>query len=32
MLVVLGIGKMDVYEEDFEEPFLRESREFFRVR
>ena len=26
-----GIGKRDVYEDDFEKPFLRESREFFRV-
>lgn len=32
MLMALGIGKRDVYEDDFEKPFLRESREFFRVR
>ena len=31
MLMALGIGKRDVYEDDFEKPFLRESREFFKV-
>ena len=31
MLMALGIGKREVYEDDFEKPFLRESREFFRV-
>lgn len=31
MLMALGIGKREVYEEDFEEPFLEESREFYKV-
>ncbi|CAI8044487.1 Cullin-3 [Geodia barretti] len=31
MLMALGISKRDVYEDDFEKPFLRESREFFRM-
>ena len=31
MLMALGISKRDVYEDDFEKPFLREAREFFRV-
>ena len=31
MLMALGIGKRNVYEDDFETPFLKESREFFRV-
>ena len=30
MLMALGIGKREVYEEDFEEPFLEESREFYK--
>lgn len=32
MLVSLGIDKKDVYEEDFETPFLQQSAEFYRVR
>ena len=31
MLMALGIGSRDVYEEDFERPLLEESREFYRV-
>ena len=31
MLMALGIGKRDVYEDDFENPFLKESREFYMV-
>ncbi len=31
MLMLLGIGTKDVYEEDFERPFLQESAEFYRV-
>ncbi|CAG0898993.1 unnamed protein product, partial [Cyprideis torosa] len=31
MLMVLGVGRRDVYEEDFERPFLQESAEFFRL-
>ena len=29
--MALGIGTRDVYEDDFEKPFLKESREFYRV-
>ena len=32
MLMELGIGSRDVYEDDFERPLLEESREFYRVR
>lgn len=32
MLMVLGIEKRSVYEEDFERPFLQLSAEFYRVR
>ena len=31
MLMVLGIGKRSVYEEDFERPFLQQSADFYRV-
>ena len=31
MLMELGIGSRDVYEDDFERPLLEESREFYRV-
>ena len=31
MLMALGIGSRDVYEDDFERPLLEESREFYRV-
>ena len=31
MLMALGIGSREVYEEDFEKPLLNESREFYRV-
>lgn len=31
MLMVLGIEKRSVYEEDFERPFLQQSAEFYRV-
>ncbi len=31
MLMALGIGSREVYEEDFEKPLLTESREFYRV-
>lgn len=31
MLMSLGNGKRDVYEEDFETPFLQMSREFYKV-
>lgn len=32
MMMELGIGSRDVYEDDFERPLLEESREFYRVR
>ena len=32
MLMVLGIDTRNVYEEDFEKPFLEESAEFYHVR
>ena len=32
MMMELGIGSRDVYEDDFEGPLLEESREFYRVR
>lgn len=32
MLMVLGIESRSVYYEDFERPFLDESREFYMVR
>lgn len=32
MLMVLGIGKRSVYEEDFERPFLQQSADFYRVK
>ena len=32
MLMILGIDKRVVYEEDFEKHFLEESAEFYRVR
>ncbi|EEB19747.1 Cullin-3, putative [Pediculus humanus corporis] len=31
MLMVLGIGKRSVYEEDFERPFLQQSADFYRM-
>ena len=31
MLMVLGIESRKVYEEDFEDPFLQQSAEFYRV-
>ena len=32
MLMALGLNsRRDVYEEDFEKPFLRMSREFYKV-
>lgn len=31
MLVSLGIDKRDVYEEDFETPFLKESSSYYKV-
>lgn len=31
MLVALGVDSRRVYEEDFEEPFLRVSAEYYRV-
>ena len=31
MLMTLGIGSRDVYKEDFEQPFLDQSAEFYRV-
>lgn len=32
MLMALGLnGRRDVYEEDFEKPFLKMSREFFKA-
>jgi len=31
MLIVLGIGSREVYEEDFELRFLHESSEFYKV-
>ncbi len=31
MLMALGIGNREVYEEDFEKPLLIASREFYRV-
>ena len=31
MLMALGIGSREIYEEDFEKPLLKESREFYRV-
>ena len=31
MLMALGIGSREVYEDDFEKPLLMESREFYRV-
>lgn len=32
MLMLLGINSRQVYEEDFERPFLQQSAEFYRVR
>lgn len=32
MLMVLGLNDRAVYEEDFEDPFLHMSAEFFQVR
>ena len=32
MLMELGIGSRDVYEDDFESAMLEEAREFFKVR
>ena len=32
MLMILGIDTRSVYEEDFEQPFLEESAEFYKVR
>lgn len=32
MLMLLGINNRQVYEEDFERPFLQQSVEFYRVR
>lgn len=32
MLMVLGLNDRAVYEEDFEDPFLNMSAEFFQVR
>ena len=32
MLMILGIDTRNVYEEDFEQPFLEESVEFYKVR
>lgn len=29
MLVQLGVGSLDVYQEDFEQPFLRQTRDFY---
>lgn len=31
MLMLLGINSRQVYEEDFERPFLQQSAEFYRV-
>ena len=31
MLIVLGIGSREVYEDDFEILFLQESSEFYKV-
>ncbi len=31
MLMTLGIGSRDIYKEDFEQPFLDQSAEFYRV-
>ncbi|XP_064394633.1 cullin-3-like [Halichondria panicea] len=31
MLMALGIGSREIYEEDFEKPLLKESREFYRI-
>lgn len=31
MLIVLGIGSREVYEDDFETLFLQESSEFYKV-
>lgn len=31
MLMALGIGSRDVYEDNFEKPLLAASREFYRV-
>jgi len=31
MLMLLGINNRQVYEEDFERPFLQQSAEFYRV-
>jgi hypothetical protein len=31
MLIELGINNRTVYEEVFEEPFLQQSREYYRV-
>ena len=31
MLMVLGIDSRNVYEEDFERPFLEQSAEFYKV-
>ena len=31
MLMLLGIGNRTVYEEDFELPFLQQSRDFFKI-
>ena len=31
MLMILSLDTRQVYEEDFEEPFLEKSREFYQV-
>ena len=31
MLMALGLTSREVYEDDFEKPLLKESREFYRV-
>jgi cullin 3 len=31
MLMILGIDSRNVYEEDFERPFLQQSAEFYKV-
>ena len=31
MLMALGLSTREVYEDDFEKPLLKESREFYRV-
>ena len=32
MLMILSLDSRSVYEEDFEEPFLEKSREFYQVK